>query len=146
MTVLLVILLTLLALVIGWYIMEARWDRRLFAAHLGGGIAQNVHPEAAAVLLRENPEMQVLDVRSAREFAGGALPRAVNISLGDPAFRDRLRELDPQRPVLVYCAGGYRSRKAVPLLQEAGFLTIHHLHRGFLAWRIKGQTVVPIRN
>ena len=45
------------------------------------------------------------------------------------------------RPVLVYCAGGYRSRKAVSILRELGFVSIHNLHRGFHSWRLAGLPV-----
>jgi rhodanese-related sulfurtransferase len=34
----------------------------------------------------------------------------------------------------VYCAGGYRSRKAVVQLKQLGFENIQHLHRGYLSW------------
>jgi len=51
--------------------------------------------------------------------------------------------MDRDRPVLVYCAGGYRSRKTVEVLRSLGFRSVHHLHRGMLAWRRSGQGVVP---
>jgi rhodanese-related sulfurtransferase len=36
--------------------------------------------------------------------------------------------------VLIYCAGGFRSRKAVVVLKELGFENIQHLHRGYGSW------------
>ena len=66
------------------------------------------------------------------------MPRATNISMGADDFRKRIAELDRARPVLVYCAGGFRSRKAVGVLQELGFESIHHLHRGYHSWRLAG--------
>ena len=77
----------------------------------------------------------MLDVRSEGEHAGGALPGAVNVSLGDPAFDEKTGALDRTRPVLVYCAGGFRSRKAVDRLKAMGFENIRHLHRGYLSWK-----------
>ena len=76
----------------------------------------------------------MLDVRSDGEFAGGALPGAVNVSLGDAAFDEKVGALDRSRPVLVYCAGGFRSRKAVAKLKELGFENIQHIHRGYMSW------------
>lgn len=142
MTTALIVLAVLLVIVSGWHVFESRWDRRLFAA-TPACVSENVRPRAAEALLNSNAGVQVLDVRSAGEFAGGSLPRAVNISLGDPAFRERLGKLDVKKPVLVYCAGGYRSRKAVPILRELGFVSIHHLHRGFHSWRFAGFPVAP---
>jgi len=116
-----------------WFWFEGRWDRRLFADE-PGRVCVNLSAAQARVWLQEHPETQVLDVRSAGEFSSGALPGGVNISLGDEAFETKVRALDRQRPLLVYCAGGYRSRKAVERLKAMGFENIRHLDRGFMSW------------
>lgn len=131
------VLLPLLLLglaVAGWYVFEGGWDRRLFAAE-PGRVCANLGAAEAAAWLREHPETQVLDVRSDREHAAGALPGALNISLGEAAFDEKAGALDRDRPVLVYCAGGFRSRKAVERLKAMGFRDIRHLHRGYLSWK-----------
>lgn len=126
--------LVLFAVVVaGWYLFEGSWDRQLFRAE-PGRVCANLKAGEAQAWLNDHPETQVLDVRSAGEFAGGALPKAVNVSLGDPAFASKVAALDTARPVLVYCAGGYRSRKAVAKLKQLGFANIQHLHRGYLSW------------
>ena len=126
--------LVLFAVVVaGWYLFEGSWDRQLFRAE-PGRVCANLKAGEAQAWLQAHPETQVLDVRSAGEFAGGALPKAVNVSLGDPGFEDKAAVLDTARPVLVYCAGGYRSRKAVVKLKQLGFENIQHLHRGYLSW------------
>ncbi|MCB1204002.1 MAG: rhodanese-like domain-containing protein [Verrucomicrobiae bacterium] len=124
----------ILVVVVSWYAFEGSWDRRLFSAEPGKVFA-NLDAAQAAAWLREHPETQVLDVRSESEFAGGALPAAVNISLGDEAFESKVGKLDRERPVLVYCAGGFRSRKAMEVLKGLGFKNIQHLHRGYLSWK-----------
>lgn len=123
-------LVIVIAVVAGWYAYEGIWDRRLFT-----DICRNLSASEAKAWLREHPETQVLDVRSAREFSGGALPKALNISLGDSAFDAKAAVLDKAKPVLVYCAGGFRSRKAVARLKELGFQNIQHLHRGYMSWK-----------
>lgn len=127
-------LVIVLAVVGAWYGFEAGWDRKLFNA-IPGRVCVNLNAGQANAWLREHPETQVLDVRSADEFSGGALPKAVNISLGDEDFDDKVAVLDRERPVLVYCAGGFRSRKAVVRLKELGFKNIRHIHRGYMSWR-----------
>ena len=128
-------MLLLFAVVVAvWYGFESSWDRRLFAS-APGQVCANLNAKQAQVWLREHPETQVLDVRSANEFAGGALPRALNISIGNPDFAQKVNALDKSKPVLVYCAGGYRSRKAVAILKESGFQNIQHIHRGYLSWK-----------
>lgn len=138
-TPLILIALAILVIVVGWYVFEGSWDRRLFSAE-AGKVCENLNAIEAAAFLREHPGTQVLDVRSEGEHAGGALPGAVNVSLGDPAFDEKAGALDRTRPVLVYCAGGFRSRKAVERLKSMDFENIRHLHRGYLSWK-SGQTI-----
>ncbi|MBL9115446.1 MAG: rhodanese-like domain-containing protein [Verrucomicrobiaceae bacterium] len=130
------IIVTALAIA-GWYWYEDRWDRSLFTAS-PGHICTNMQASQANQWLLDHPETQVLDVRSLEEFANGALPAAVNISIGDPRFDEKVASLARERPVLVYCAGGYRSRKAVAKLKDLGFKNIQHIHRGYMSWRASG--------
>jgi rhodanese-related sulfurtransferase len=123
--------LVIVVAIIGiWYVYEGLWDRALFT-----GGCHNLSASEANAWLREHPETQVLDVRSPGEFSGGALPKAVNISIGDSAFDGNVAALDKKKPVLVYCAGGFRSRKAVAKLKELSFENIQHIHRGYMSWK-----------
>lgn len=127
--------IVILAAVVGlWYWYEGSWDRQLFKA-MPGRVCDNLNANQANAWLREHPETQVLDVRSTGEFSEGALPKAVNISIGDEAFDAKVASLDKRKPVLVYCAGGFRSRKAIVKLKELGFENIQHIHRGYMSWR-----------
>lgn len=86
-----------------------------------------------AAWLREEPDLQVVDVRTATEtLVGGTLRDARNLPL--PQLLDRLDELDPQQPTVVYCAGGYRSSVAASALRAHGFGTVVDLIGGYAAW------------
>ncbi|MCZ0971768.1 rhodanese-like domain-containing protein [Streptomyces albulus] len=61
----------------------------------------------------------MIDVRNPAEYAAGALPGARNIPLA--ALLDRIDELDPARPVVLYCRSGTRSVIAAALLEARGF-------------------------
>jgi rhodanese-related sulfurtransferase len=74
----------------------------------------------------------LVDVRNPSEVALGTLPGARTISL--PALLDRLGELDPSAPTVVYCAGGYRSSIAASLLRRQGFTDVSDLLGGHSAW------------
>lgn len=87
----------------------------------------------AAQRIATMPELQVVDVRSPGEFAGGALPGAVNLPL--PRLRSLIHTLDASRPVLVNCAGGYRSIAAASLLRACGFHDVSDLLGGWNAWQ-----------
>ncbi|MDQ2708092.1 MAG: rhodanese-like domain-containing protein [Actinomycetota bacterium] len=77
--------------------------------------------------------LQIVDVRGPGEFAGGALPGAVNLPL--PRLRSLMSQLDPQKPVLVNCAGGYRSIAAASMLRANGFSDVSDLLGGWNAWQ-----------
>ncbi|MGW1378923.1 MBL fold metallo-hydrolase [Streptomyces sp. NPDC002446] len=62
---------------------------------------------------------QLIDVRNPAEYAAGALPGARSIPLA--TLPDRIAELDPARPVVLYCRSGNRSVIAAALLEARGF-------------------------
>jgi phage shock protein E len=64
----------------------------------------------------------VVDVRATAEFQTGAHPRAVNIPLQE--LGARLAEIPRDRPVVVYCASGFRSGQAARALARAGFVDV----------------------
>lgn len=61
----------------------------------------------------------LLDVRTEAEFSRGHPDGALNIPVQD--LEARVGELDADRPVVVYCASGNRSRRAADLLSARGF-------------------------
>ena len=87
-------------------------------------------------------DFQLLDVRTPPEWDEGHLPGARYLFLGDlPA---KLRDLNPDRPVVVYCASGYRSSLAASLLQASGCRTVQNVPGGYGAWTAAGfPTVKP---
>jgi hydroxyacylglutathione hydrolase len=82
--------------------------------------------------VRERGGVVVLDVRGPGEVEDGAVPGAAFIPL--PQLRDRASELDPATPVVVYCAGGWRSSVAAAHLRAQGFADVTDLVGGYGAW------------
>ena len=82
--------------------------------------------------MREIPDLQVVDVRNPGEIALGTIPGAISIPVGQ--LPDRTGELDPARPTVVYCAGGYRSSVAASLLRHRGFADVSDILGGYGAW------------
>lgn len=56
---------------------------------------------------------------------------------------ERLDELDPQQPVIVYCHHGMRSMQVVAFLQRQGFETVYNLAGGIEAWSLEADPSVP---
>lgn len=88
--------------------------------------------EELARRLGQLAELVIVDVRSPVEVAEGRIPGSRHIPL--PRLRERLEELDPNRPTVVYCAGGYRSSIAASLLAASGFVDVSDLLGGYGAW------------
>ena len=78
-----------------------------------------------------DPSLQIVDVRNPNECADGVVDGSVNLPL--PNLLDRVGELDPSRPTVVYCAGGYRSATAASLLRSLGFATVAEIYGGYAA-------------
>ena len=78
------------------------------------------------------PGLVLLDVRGPGERETGSIEGSVHIPLGQ--LRDRAGELDPARPVVIFCAGGYRSSIAASLLRASAFADVSDLIGGYQAW------------
>jgi sulfur-carrier protein adenylyltransferase/sulfurtransferase len=79
----------------------------------------------------------LLDVRQPKEYEQSHIPGAMLIPL--PELSDRLSEVDPAKPVIVYCAIGGRSRAAAQLISGNGFDEVYNLQGGIKAYN--GDTV-----
>ena len=74
----------------------------------------------------------VIDVRNHGEFALGHLPGARHIPLTE--LLRTIPDLDPATPIVVNCAGGYRSSIGASLLRSRGFHDVSDLIGGYTAW------------
>jgi glyoxylase-like metal-dependent hydrolase (beta-lactamase superfamily II) len=92
---------------------------------------QRVSPSLAGEFVRSD-ELVAVDVRTPRERDAKRIAGSLGIPLNHLA--ERMNELPRNRPLLVYCAGGYRSSIATSLLQRRGFTKIAELAGGLAAW------------
>ncbi len=85
-----------------------------------------------ATLRQATPELQLVDVRNPGEVALGTIDGAVAIPVAQ--LPDRLAELDPALPTVVFCAGGYRSSVGASVLRGAGFADVSDILGGYASW------------
>ena len=78
------------------------------------------------------PDLQIVDVRNPAEVADGTIPGAVAIPVRQLVHE--LDDLDPSKPTVVYCAGGYRSSVAASVLRQRGFDDVSDIVGGYAAW------------
>lgn len=76
--------------------------------------------------------LQLVDIRNPGEFALGTIEGARAIPVGQ--LPDRIGELDPTAPTVVFCAGGYRSSVGASVLRQAGFDDVSDILGGYGAW------------
>lgn len=102
---------------------------------------QTVAPDDfQAAIADEN--VQLVDVRTAEEFAEKHIPGAVLFDVYDEAFvQNCLDSLDKTRPVAIYCRSGKRGADASGKLAKAGFAQVMNLDGGILGWIEAGKTV-----
>lgn len=86
-------------------------------------------------------QMQIIDVREPEEYHGplGHIPDARLIPLGK--LKERVDEIDRDKPVITICRGGGRSAHATVILGNAGFKKVASLAGGMLRWRSEGRPV-----
>ena len=95
-------------------------------------------PAAAAERLRDG-SWQTIDVRLAYERdEDGVIAGDVHIALTE--LSTRATEIDPERPVLIYCHTGSRSAMAVAALRGADY-DAYNLAGGIVAWTAAGLPV-----
>lgn len=79
---------------------------------------------AAAVAALDNPASQLLDVRSADEFASGALPGAKRIEHSQIAAQIASVVPDKDTVIVLYCRSGRRSSMAQDSLADLGYRNV----------------------
>ena len=83
---------------------------------------------------------QLVDVRTAEEHAAGHIAGALHVPL--ERFDAEAKQLDRERPVVVYCRGGNRSGMAAEALSASGF-DAHSVAGGLVAWADGGLPLEP---
>ena len=86
----------------------------------------------SAQLMSSSEPPQLIDVRTPREHDQRSIDGSLSIPLNH--LSERMPELSKNRPLLVYCAGGYRSSIAASLLQQKGFDRVTEIAGGMAAW------------
>jgi rhodanese-related sulfurtransferase len=93
-------------------------------------------------------ESVFVDLRDVRELEReGVIPGAVHAPRGmlefwvdreSPYFH---KAFETAKPLVLFCAAGWRSALAAKTLQEMGFVDVSHMDGGFTAWKAAGAPV-----
>ena len=100
-------------------------------------VVETISPAEAGEIVG-SAGLVVLDVRTPEEFGAGRLAGAVNLDFYATTFADDLAGLDREAPYLLYCRSGNRSAEAREMMRSLGFLEVHEIAGGIVAWAEAG--------
>lgn len=106
-------------------------------------------PDELAAILEERPDdVVVVDIREIQERVDkGAIPGSVHAARGmlefwaDPAMGYYREFFDPDKELILHCAGGQRSILGAITLMDMGYPRVAHLDVGFDGWKAAGHAV-----
>src|SRR5690606_1246391 len=106
----------------------------LFLSAMAGNAQQTVSAGEFEKGMQQ-PGVQLLDVRTAKEFNTGHLPDALQADFTkNEESISRIGDLDKSRPVYIYCQSGGRSTAAAKWMRSNGYNDVVELKGGVMAW------------
>lgn len=91
---------------------------------------KNVSGDEATSLIKATKDLVIIDVRSKGEYQSGHINGSKLMPAGEMSSRISELEKFRGRPILVHCASGGRSPKAVNVLLKNKFGPIYHMNHG----------------
>ena len=99
-----------------------------------------VEPERLAEWLREDPEVQVIDVREAYEREAGHIAGTRHIELA--SLSAQADSVAREHPVVFYCRVGSRSQMAAQAFRVSGY-EAYSMAGGLARWAGEGRPLSP---
>ena len=88
-----------------------------------------------------DPDVVLLDVRTADEYNEGHIQNALNINVKQDDFIEKAKSTLPaDKTIAVYCRGGKRSANAAGMLAKEGYKVVN-LEGGIMAWKEAGMPI-----
>ncbi len=90
----------------------------------------------------QQPGVQIFDVRTSGEYNAGHLHDALQADFTKKEeFNERVKYLDKDKPVYVYCLSGGRSTAAATWMRDNGFKEVVEMQGGIVAWKKAGKAL-----
>ena len=87
------------------------------------------------LLIDKNVDITIVDIRETYEYEDGAICK-LNIPLAQ--FLSRIDEIPKDKPVVLYCKSGKRSKSLKYMVEKLHFYNnLTHLEGGFQEWQKK---------
>jgi|SRR6185369_4973517 len=108
----------------------------LTASALVAAPSRDISSAEAKAFIDKNRNVFVLDVRTPQERSQGFIPGSVLIPIDK--IEKRLSEVPKNRPVVVYCGVGSRSRVVAQALSARGYPEVYNVRDGIAGWYRNG--------
>jgi glyoxylase-like metal-dependent hydrolase (beta-lactamase superfamily II)/rhodanese-related sulfurtransferase len=95
-----------------------------------------------ALLVNENSNSSILDVRKPSEYESGHIESSVNAPLDN--ISEQMSLLDDNQTTYVHCGGGYRSMIFASILRARGYRNIIDIAGGFSAIKKSGKFKITL--
>lgn len=89
----------------------------------------------------ESRDVIILDVRTAQELSSGTISNSSFIDYYDEKFAEKVKLIQKDKEVFVYCRSGGRSANAAKLLVQQGQYKVYNLKGGISAWKKAGYAL-----
>ena len=102
---------------------------------------QEVPAVEASQILKDNPDIRLLDVRSPQEREQAFIENSV--LLDQELVEEMLGSWDPESPLMFYCHVGQRSRQAAQYFTSQGFQHVYNISDGISGWSNSVDSSIP---
>ena len=102
---------------------------------------QEVAALEASAILKENPGIQLLDVRTPQERETACLDNSA--LLDQELVEEMLDSWDPNTPLMFFCHIGERSRQAAQYFTSQGFQQVYNISDGIKGWSSNVDSSIP---
>jgi len=103
----------------------------------------SISVESLKILLKDNNNIVLLDVRTPEEYSRGRIPTSLNLPVDNISSQITSLVPDKTMQIYLYCLSGSRSMLAAEQLVQLGYKNISNIANGLLAWKSRHY---PIEN
>jgi rhodanese-related sulfurtransferase len=86
------------------------------------------------IRMDQGESLLLIDVREESEFKAGHIPGAIHLSKGIIERDIEATVPDPNKEILLYCGGGFRSALSAENLQRMGYKNVVSVDGGWRGW------------
>ena len=102
---------------------------------------RDVSVEQTRTRLRDNPAVQLVDVREDSEWSAGHAAGALHLGKGVIERDIEASIPDKNAEIILYCGGGFRSVLAADAIQKMGYTNVASMAGGWREWKAGGAPV-----